>query len=159
MKLNLKNLRMEAETVKKSTNFKSKGRGMFSISIVNNRNGKRLEFSEFLYEKLNKPNTVQFMVIPKKGLLLIGKSLGEENSYKVSTTGRPVVYSAGLVYSLTEIFGLDYTNKTSTSFHHIEIDDSDESVIAIVEIKNFGVEEREEEEIETEEDNNAEANV
>ncbi|WP_418626841.1 hypothetical protein [Anaerosinus sp.] len=154
MNLNIKKLHMEAETVKASTNVKSKGWGTFSISIVNNHNGKRLAVNESLYKILNKLDTVQFMVIPKKGLLLIGKYLGEENSYKLSTTGRPVVYSAGLVESLTEIFELDYTNKTSMSFRHIEIDDSDKSVIAIVEIKKFEVEE-----LEVEQVNKAEANV
>ena len=64
------------------------------------------------------------------------------------------MYSAGLVESLTEIFELDYTNKTSMSFRHIEIDDSDKSVIAIVEIKKFEVEE-----LEVEQVNKAEANV
>lgn len=133
MELNLENLRMEAMEVEVSKVQSSKGRGLLGISIVKNRNGNRVSFTENLYTELNSPGKVQFMVIPKRGLLLIGENLSNKISYNVSEK-RPIVYSEPLVRSLAETFNLDYSNRTSISFSCVKVDTTGESPIAIIQI-------------------------
>ncbi|ETI90988.1 MAG: hypothetical protein Q607_CBUC00038G0004 [Clostridium butyricum DORA_1] len=104
-----------------------------AISMVNAKTGMRIVLSAESYEKLGQPNLLQFALTDDE--LLIGKLLSN-NSDKFNVKNyknKGVIYSASLVKEITEVFSLDYTNRTSITFGEARFitDGVDEPILAV----------------------------
>ena len=110
------------------------GSSTYSVGIVNSKyNGKRVSLSS----KLELSDTAAFMPIAEDRVLLIGKSLSfcEPIVGKLSGGDKKFCYNSGLVLTLTEEFGLDFSSCTSKSYNKIQIQkDESGEMIAIVSI-------------------------
>ena len=119
-----------------STIVVSSGASKYSVSIVNNINGKRITISKALSADLSLNDTAYFLPIEETGQLLISAApIGTKSSCSsLSGAEKKISYNASLVKMLTEAFKLDFSDKTSCSFSDITIDTSTEHAVAIVEI-------------------------
>lgn len=110
--------------------------GRFGVlSIINAETGTRLIFSSELLEKLGNPEELQISYDEKKKTIIIGKSLGNENTYKLRKSGKKrVIYSKGLVRELTESLQLDFSERTSITLQEAKYLDDNEDTIAIIEV-------------------------
>ena len=123
----------------------STGDSKYSVSIVNNINGKRVTLSKALSANLSLSTSAHFLPIEETGLLLISSApIGNKSSCcSLSGADKKICYNASLVKMLTDMFELDFSDKTSCSFSEITIDNSTSNTVAIVTLKKI---EREEEE-------------
>ena len=111
----------------------STGASKYSISIVNNINGKRLTVSKALSSDLHLNDTAYFLPVEETGQLLIaGSPIGKANPCCLSGADKKICYNASLVKMLTESFKLDFSSKTSMCFSDIYIDKSTGSPVAVV---------------------------
>ena len=117
----------------------SGGGSAFSFSIVNSVNGKRVAISKALSQELGLTDAVE-MQPSDEHTLLVGANLGIVEALKGNLCGqqdgKKICYSAEVVLTLCEFFALDYTNKTSRAFTHIQVKTtSDGRKIGIIEMK------------------------
>ena len=117
--------------------------GKYSVSIVNNVNGKRVTLSKALAEHLELSDSVSVMPSAKSHKLVLGKALPFPGASKVNLSGtsKKIAYNADLVQIITKAYNLDFTSCTSRSFSDITFDVLEGVPIAFV---NFPVTEREE---------------
>ena len=120
-----------------------------SLTVVFNRNGKRVTISKKLAETLKLADTAQLSFDIEDGVILLAKITSnnpderialelknEMDKIKGVPTGKKIAYSADAAYGIVNSFDLDYTNCSSKSFTAIEIDSSDpDNPIAIITIK------------------------
>ncbi|RMD02322.1 hypothetical protein D9O40_06710 [Clostridium autoethanogenum] len=105
------------------------------LSIINAKTCTRLIFSNELLAKLGNPEGLQISYNEKNKTIIIGKSLGNENTYKLRRSGKKrVIYSKGLVRELTESLQLDFSQKTSITLQEANYLDNNEDIIAIIEV-------------------------
>ena len=130
-----------SELINKANNNSSSvvvttGPSKYSISIVNNINGKRVAISKALSIDLLLDGTAYFLPVEETGQLLISASpIGDKSSSSsLSGAEKKISYNASLVKMLTEAFKLDFSDKTSCSFSDITIDTSTGNAVAIVNI-------------------------
>ena len=135
-----------SELVKKANNNSSAvvistGASKYSVSIVNNINGKRLMISKALSAVLSLDLTAYFLPVEETGQLMISATpIGNKYSCgSLSGADKKICYNASLVKMLTEAFKLDFSDKTSCSFGDITIDNSTGNAVAIVEIGGSSV--------------------
>ena len=115
---------------------KTQGRGSWAISVVHHKDGKRVVLTPALYKELGSPEKVQFSIVADEQVLLIGKELGMNNRYPVSTKNKPTVYKASLTAQISDVFQLDFTGKSSMTFSDVAVDSLDEGTkIAAVRMK------------------------
>lgn len=87
-----------------------------ALSIVNNRNGKRIKIANSILAQLDSPTAVRFLMNEEDQKVYILAAQANEVGY--SLAGKPTkntVYSVGLVDRLTSLFELDYSSRTSHS--------------------------------------------
>lgn len=143
-KYNLSDLIAKANNNSKST-MVSTGASKYSLSIVNNINGKRVTISKALSSDLSLNSSAYFLPVEETGQLLISSvPIGDRSSCcSLSGADKKICYNASLVKMLTDAFKLDFSDKTSCSFGDITIDNSSNSPVAIVTLKKVAVEEEE----------------
>lgn len=119
----------------------STGASKYSVSIVNNVNGKRVTISKALSFDLSLDNSAYFLPIEETGQLLISATpIGDKSSCcSLSGTDKKTCYNASLVKMLSDAFKLDFSNKTSMAFTDIYIDNSTNSLVAVVNVVNIEV--------------------
>lgn len=114
-------------------------KGRYSMGVVNNRNGKRITVSASLGERLGIEDEVAFAIDTETNELLVAKDLPEGVAAKFNASGedgqKKIVYSAGVVEKVTDVFGLDFSNKTSMSFTDITIEECAETGIPYAAVK------------------------
>ena len=117
-----------------------------SLTVVYNRNGKRITISKKLAEALKLIDTAQLSFVIDAGVILLGKVTSENkderielalkderNTIQGGVTGKKISYNADAAYGIATGFNLDYSKKSSISFDKIEIDSSDaENPIAVI---------------------------
>lgn len=110
------------------------GSSKYSVSIVNNTNGKRVSLSKALSEKLNLTETAFFLPVESAGELIISSvALGDRASTTMlSGKDKKICYNAALVTLLTDSFKLDFSTRTSCSFNEIKFDTVGDATVAIV---------------------------
>ncbi|VDG98616.1 Uncharacterised protein [Lysinibacillus sphaericus] len=87
-----------------------------ALSIVNNKNGKRVKIATPILVELNSPNAVRFLVNQVEREVYIVAAQAEEVAHNLAgKSTKNMVYSAGLVERLTSLFELDYSSRTSHS--------------------------------------------
>lgn len=103
-----------------------------SLTIVNTEGcGKRIKLSKAILSKLGNPTGVGFSPNGDKGSLAIYAD--PENGYHLCKGN--LIYAADLVNQLTELFGLDFSHRTSLCFTNMTVkhdDDDDMNYIEIV---------------------------
>lgn len=105
------------------------------VSVVNAKSGKRITLSKILLEKLNNPKSIQIAFTEDS--IIIAEELPDNKSLfniKMSND-KGIIYSAQLVMEITELFSLEFNNKTSITFGEAEYALNDDYVVAIVQAK------------------------
>ena len=102
------------------------------MSIINSKTGKRIIVSNEIMEKLNKPERIVMSFSEDK--IAIGEQLPNNDNYiniKVLKS-KGVIYSAGIVKEITDLYKLDFSNKTSITFFDVEYVKYEDNVVAII---------------------------
>ena len=114
--------------------------GKFTVGVVNNRNGKRVSISAALADTLGLKEKVYFIIDKETMELLISRHFPYKAAVEASASGedgqKKIVYSAGIVETITQKFNLDFTARTSMSFDRVDIGTDEDTDIpyAIVKI-------------------------
>jgi hypothetical protein len=109
--------------------------------VKTNKFGKRISFANEVHEAIGSPDSVQIAV--NDDGIVIGETLpGSTSSFKLRKSGKkPVIYAAGLVDELAELFDLDFSNgKSSLSFHEVEYIDLDGQTVAFMPLRQADAE-------------------
>lgn len=123
----LENFRPALSKTKTRSNLKS---GV--ISIINSNCGKRVIISASVMDKLN--NTTKVSISFSDERIAIGEMLpNNTNQLNVKITGKNgVIYSAGIVNEITNLYGLDFSNRTSITFSEVEYIENEGCTVAII---------------------------
>ena len=106
-----------------------------AMSVINSKTGKRIIVSREIMEKLNKPERIVMSFSEDK--IAIGEQLPNNYNYiniKVLKS-KGVIYSAGIVKEITDLYKLDFSNKTSITFFDVEYVKYEENVVAIITVE------------------------
>lgn len=105
------------------------------MSVVNADTGIRITFPDAVLEKIRVTEKLQISYNTDERIIAIGENLGNENDYAIKKSGKKgIIYSANLVRELTEAFKLDFSNRSSITFHDAEYLNDEESSIAVVKV-------------------------
>ena len=98
-----------------------KSSGPLGISVVNNKNGRRVKLTNALFEFLGNPKRLKF--IRDGEYLILGENLPHctESVAFSKGKGTTIIYDVQFVWYVTEQFNLDYSERTSYSFHDVEV--------------------------------------
>ena len=106
-----------------------------AITIVNTKNnGKRVVISKDIKDELGNPSRVLISFSDKE--IAIGERLPDNENYlnvKYSKT-KGTIYSVGTVNELTEIYQLDFSNRTSITFSEVKYTAYENHKVAIITI-------------------------
>lgn len=125
------------------------GSSKISLTVVYNRNGKRISISKKLAELLKLTDTAHIAFVIDENIVFLTKHLSDDEDARVVlslkdemdtikgvATGKKIAYNADAAYIIASKYGLDYTKCSSKSFNNIEIDNTDpENPLAIITIK------------------------
>ena len=116
----------------KGVTKKSTGGG---ISVVNAKTGKRVSVSKTIVDYVGVKDKIQFAFSDNE--IAIGKDLpNNDNHFTIKMSkGKGNVYSTGLVLEITELYDLDFKDKTSITFDDIQYQNVQGTNIAIIKIK------------------------
>ncbi|MBW6411339.1 amidophosphoribosyltransferase [Clostridium weizhouense] len=105
------------------------------MSIVKARTGNRNTLSKELLAKLNNPQKIQ--IAYTEDSVIIGEKLpSNDSSFNVKISGaKGMVYSAGLAREISELFELDFSDRTSITFNEVEYVLNEEYPVAVIKIK------------------------
>ena len=115
----------------------SGGNGRYSVSIVNNDNGMRVQISAALTDALGLTDKAQFLPIEELRQFMFGRKLPGDAAVTSQLKDRgksKIVYNADLVRLLTDTMRLQYgKERTSRAFTDIYVEDLDDGTpIAVV---------------------------
>lgn len=105
------------------------------ISIVKAKTGNRITCSKELLEELNDLEKIQ--VAFTKDSIIIGEKLpNNESSFNIKKSGsKGTTYSTQLVNQVSEMFELDFSDKTSITFNEVEYLVNEQYPVAVIKIK------------------------
>jgi Holliday junction resolvasome RuvABC endonuclease subunit len=105
------------------------------MSIVKAKTGNRSTLARKLLKKLNNPEKVQAAFTEDS--VIIGEKLPNNNSsFNIKISGaKGIIYSTQLVKEIAELFGLDFSDRTSITFNDVKYVLNEEYPVAIVKIK------------------------
>ena len=117
-----------------------------SLNIVNSkRNGKRIKLSKGLALAAGITESAAMLPIKSEGLLMVAEKLPYPAAHPVNLKddeGAKIAYNYGMVALLTEVFDLDFSERTSMSFSDITIETlEDDTPVALIRISNGQAEE------------------
>ncbi|MBQ3531491.1 MAG: hypothetical protein IJA05_06180 [Oscillospiraceae bacterium] len=140
MVLNVKDLLQKAkqtENVPVAVKNEHKGVSKPSLSVVYNKNSKRVTLTAGLADALSLEESVDFFPLVEDGILLVAKKLNLENvsTGKINDGGKRICYSEPISAMIVKAFSLDYTKCTSKAFDEISLDEIDGIKVAAVKIK------------------------
>lgn len=105
------------------------------LTVVNSvKNGNRVAISREVHLKLGEPTALQ--VGFRQDCLILGQHLGDTyTTYTLKQQGaKQIIYSKELVKHITAHFQLDFSNRTSVTFHTVTYKKRDDQVIAIIKL-------------------------
>lgn len=103
------------------------------MSVVNSgKSGNRVAVAREVHQKLREPSSIQVGFI--NGCLILGRHLGDTyTSYALRKQGaKQIIYSKALVEQITNHLKLDFSDRTSITFHSVTYKKSNDQVIAII---------------------------
>lgn len=104
------------------------------VSIVNAKTGKRISVNKAILDYLKVEDKIQFAFSDNE--IAIGKELPNNENYfniKMSNT-KGLVYCTSLVLEVTELYGLDFQNRTSITFDDIQYQNIQGNNVVIVKV-------------------------
>lgn len=126
-------LKNAVQSESKSVSRASSATGV--VSVVNAKSGKRITLSKKLLEKLNNPKSIK-IAFTEYGIIIAEELPDNKSLFNIKVSnGRGIIYSAQLVVEITELFDLEFNNKTSITFSEVEYALNDDYVVAIVKAK------------------------
>ena len=140
MVIKVKNYFEKAKTVEnapKAVKTATKGHSKPAISVVYNKNSKRITLTAGMAEMLGLEESVDFFPLVEDGILLVAKKLELEDAStgKINNEGKRICYSEPISAMIANAFGLDYSKCTSKSFDDISFEEIDGVKVAAVKIK------------------------
>ncbi|MCH4198716.1 MAG: hypothetical protein LKF87_13795 [Clostridium tyrobutyricum] len=106
------------------------------MSIVNARTGSRFTFSNVFLEKIGNPEEIEISYDEIEKTIIVGQSLGNENSYKLRRSGnKRIIYCKALVEEISKAMELEFSNRTSITFQEAEYIKNGENTIAVIKSK------------------------
>lgn len=117
---------------KGTTKSFTKGGG---VSIINTKTGKRISVSKAILDYLNVEGKIQFAFSDNE--IAIGKELPNNENYfniRMSKT-KGLVYCTSLVLEVTELYELDFQDRTSITFDNIQYQNIQGNNVVIVKVK------------------------
>lgn len=113
------------------------GAGTMSLGIVNSKsNGRRLTLSKSLSKALDLEDTAYILPMASSDVVLITKDKVFPSSSLLTLSGddKKIIYNSDAVHTLTKLFELDFSNRTSLSISDVTIEDHDGTPVAIVDM-------------------------
>jgi hypothetical protein len=106
------------------------------MTIINSkRNGRRITFPASVIKRLGDPESVQFAFLPDK-IVVSHKLPDNENSLCFRKDGNKyILYASELVHEITEMFGLDFNDRVSITFHGIDYINDGDYPIALITVE------------------------
>ena len=105
------------------------------VTIINTeKNGKRIVFLKDVMDKLGNPPKI--LISCSDNAIAVGERLPDNQNFlsiKYSKT-KGTIYSAGIVNELTEMYQLDFSNKTSITFSEVKYTTYENHKVAIITI-------------------------
>ncbi|MDM0506264.1 hypothetical protein QTH15_10850 [Clostridium perfringens] len=105
------------------------------VTIINTeKNGKRIVFPKDVMEELGNPPKI--LISCSDNAIAVGERLPDNQNFlsiKYSKT-KGTIYSAGTVNELTEMYQLDFRNKTSITFSEVKYTTYENHKVAIITI-------------------------
>ena len=147
---NIEEIRRKFANISKVTEGNTaSGLSKMSLTVVYNRNGKRITVSKKLAESLKLTDTAHIAFAIDEGTVLLAKYLSdndderfvlnlkdEMDTIKGNVTGKKITYNRDAAYIIANGYSLDYTRCSSKSFDKIEIDSTaPDNPVAILTIK------------------------
>lgn len=104
-----------------------------AVTVVNDRNSKRVKLKQPVMEGLGYPNFVKFYVTDEE-FVVQASPADAENVYELRLEGKRkcLIYNTELIKLLTEMFELDFTNGTSQTFGEVKFECIDDVKYAII---------------------------
>jgi len=116
----------------------SRSNSKYSFGIVNSKaNGKRVSFSKALVAKLDLTDTAYITPVCDDGVIILaGSKLFESYECNLRGDDKKLSYNSGVVETLTELFGLDFSQHVSKSFTKIDFDEHEGIPVAVITLTN-----------------------
>lgn len=105
------------------------------LSIVNAKTGKRVSINKKIMDYLKIEDKIQFAFSDNE--IAIGKELPNNKNYfniKVSK-GTGIVYCSELVFEITDLYNLDFSDRTSITFDNIQYQSIQGVNVVIVKVR------------------------
>lgn len=112
--------------------------GKGAMSVVNHENGKRIRLSKDILEPLNSPEKVR-VLIDKNNRQIHFFSNDKDGMKAHVLKGSPTkntIYSVDLVNEVTELYNLDFSERSSTTFGKTEVLEIDGITVVTVKSTN-----------------------
>lgn len=122
VKLNRDNMVAANATVNKGN---SRGKG--GVTLVYHENGKRIEFSKIVFEKLGNPTALDFSYCDE---YLVITSSSDGNLVK-EMGAKKVIYNAELVKDILNHFNIDFSEQSCFTFSEFDFVEEMENSIAV----------------------------
>lgn len=109
----------------------SRGGGM---SVVNAKTGKRITISKLILDHIKVQDRIQFAFSDNE--IAVGRELPDNENYfniKISKS-KGNVYCAGLVLEITELYDLDFNEKTSITFDNVQYQNIQGDNVVIIKV-------------------------
>lgn len=113
------------------------GANVMSLGIVNSKsNGKRLTLSKALSKALELEDTAYILPLASSDVVLITKDKVFPSSSPLALSGddKKIIYSSDAVHTLTKLFELDFSNRTSLSVSDVTIEDHNGIPVVVVDM-------------------------
>jgi hypothetical protein len=97
------------------------GNKILSLSVTNHECGQRIKMTDLLHETLGFPTSVQ--ILKNGDHLLIGATIPKatQTFYFSTGKGKTTIYRGGIAKIITKLFNLNFSGRSSYSFHDITI--------------------------------------
>ena len=129
------NVRILEEFIPAISKCKGRNSNKGSISIVNAKTGKRITINKSILDKIGVKDKLQFAFSDDE--IAISKELpNNENYFKVRVSNnKGNIYSSELVLEITDLYTLDFNNKTSITFDDIKYNNINGIDVAMIKVK------------------------
>lgn len=94
-----------------------------AVTVVNDRNSKRVKLKGVVTEGLGYPDYIKFYVTDEE-FVVQASAVDEEGSYKLrfESKRKCLIYNSEVIELLTEMFELDFTKSTSQTFGEVKFE-------------------------------------
>lgn len=115
-----------------STKFTRAGGG---VSVINAKTGKRVSINKKIMDYIKIEDKIQFAFSENE--IAIGKELyNNKNYFNIKRSkGKGIIYCSELVFEITKLYNLDFSDRTSITFDNIQYQSIQGVNVAIVKVR------------------------